>query len=90
MSTTHAPAVTARHSDAGEPRQIGRSFLAKLMDGLVSLYSAVSAAQEARAQRIIRPHLARQSDETLRALGFSADEITKLRRVASAEPRLWY
>jgi hypothetical protein len=82
--------VQPRHVDAAEPRLIGRSLLSRLANGFTGLYRAMSAAQEARAQRMIRPHLARQSDETLRALGFSDGEVKEMRRIASSEPRLWY
>lgn len=47
---------------------------------LTRWFDAVSAAQQRRADRIVRPYLCRQSDHTLQDLGFTPEQITALRR----------
>ena len=39
-------------------------------------------AQQARADRLVTPYLARYSDEKLRSLGFSPERIAAIRREA--------
>lgn len=40
---------------------------------------AHEVAQQARADRLVRPYLTRQSDETLKSLGFTAEKIAAIR-----------
>ncbi len=49
-----------------------------------STWKAFENAQQARAERIVQPYLARQSDETLRELGFTPERIAAIRAAAAA------
>jgi len=48
------------------------------------------SARQARAQRIVRQHLAIRSDATLLAAGYSHEEIEAIRREASSTVLLWF
>lgn len=47
---------------------------------LTALMERFSAARQARADRFVRPYLARLSDAELEALGFKAGEIAEIRK----------
>jgi len=60
----------------------------KSANWLRRLINAVSASQQARADRIVGAHLARQSDSTLEALGFNHKQIEEL-RAGAAKEAIW-
>ncbi|MCB1514528.1 MAG: hypothetical protein KDJ18_06905 [Hyphomicrobiaceae bacterium] len=64
---------------------LGRSVPAerepsRLLKVLSVLGQRFAASQQARADRMVRPYLARMPETDLKALGFSATEITQLRK----------
>ncbi len=62
-----------RASSAESERSRLQEFLAVLGENFV-------AAQQARAERFVRPYLARMSEGELKGLGFSASEIIDIRK----------
>lgn len=64
---------------------LGRSLPAeakpsRLAAAFAALGERFVAAQQARADRLVRPYLARVPDADLAALGFTAAEITAIRK----------
>ncbi|HRD76344.1 MAG TPA: hypothetical protein PK264_10435 [Hyphomicrobiaceae bacterium] len=94
MTTLSTTVATASHGVAADAnfegkQHVGRPILTRIGDGFVGLYRLLTAGQEARANRFVRPHLARQDDATLKTLGLSDAEIAKLRHEAADMPRIW-
>ncbi len=59
-----------------------RSVFSRMRAAFSRGHAAMMAAQEAKAERLVAPYLARQDDESLQRLGYSAAEIALLRREA--------
>ena len=59
------------------PAEAGKSRLQAI---LANLGEKFAAAQQARADRLVRPYLARMSDGELTRLGFTSAEISKIRK----------
>lgn len=59
------------------PAENGKSRLAVALKAMGDRFVA---AQHARAQRMVRPYLARISEEDLKVLGYSAAEIESIRK----------
>jgi hypothetical protein len=75
---------------SGTGNRIWHRLAARARASLSVSYCAMIAAQEAKAQAIVLPYLARHDDAILLANGFSEADIIVLRRRAEREPRLWY
>ena len=58
------------------PAEGGKSRLGAFLS---SLGQSFLAAQQARADRVVRPYLARVPDTELKQLGFSSEEIGEIR-----------
>ena len=76
--TTTLGSMTATGSDDG-----AKSFLTRMIE-------TMQTTQQTRADRIVRPYLARASVSDLAALGFTSREITDIKRDRHMPVVTWY
>jgi hypothetical protein len=79
--------MRARLGSATAREQAGRT---SIRGALSRVLQALIAARQARAQQVVRQHLANRSDAILLAAGYSREEIEAIRREVSSGPLAWF